>query len=403
MQKIAIGLGSNIGDRQDAIRQAVRLMEGFIQNIRLSCLHETPALLTDDAPEEWNQPFLNAALTGDTDLSPHELLEKLQEIENELGRKRIGKWSPRTIDLDILLYGEKIIESKELTLPHPEMLKRDFVMKPLLEIASDWIEPISQRPLYIHKKPQIIGIVNITPDSFSDGGKAYSPQDAITHAETLLADGADMLDLGAESTRPNAVPVSAEEEWSRLEPVINHLQGKARFSVDTRHHQTAIKALKLGCEMINDVSAASNFSLIEAVAAHENAAYVLMHSLSVPADPCLTMPKDSDVVQEVLAFAQEKISMLEKMGLAKSRIIFDPGIGFGKTAEQSLELIERIEEFHKLNVPLYVGHSRKSFMRLFTDAPAHERDALTLEFSKKLIQKGVTYLRVHHVEMHHGF
>ncbi len=402
MVKVAIGLGSNLGERETNLHRAVEHMRGFIQDVQLSGFYETPALLTEDAPEEWNIPFINAALIGETDLTPQELLQKLQQIEHEMGREKQGKWSPRIIDLDILLYGDEVLESEALTIPHPHMLKRDFVMKPLKEIAPNWMHPVAGKIVAQLAVTKIVGIVNVTPDSFSDGGNAFDSKAAIAHAQKLLTDGAYMLDIGAESTRPNAEFISPEREWERLEPVLTELAGKASISVDTRHTETASKALHLGVEMINDVSAASNDALIEAVAAHPTAHYVLMHSLSVPADPDKVVNNNLDVVQEVLNFAQEKITWLEEKGFAKNRIIFDVGIGFGKTAKQSVELINRIEEFHLLGVPLYVGHSRKSFMKIFTDAPAHERDELTLKYSKQMAASGVEYLRVHNVEIHDG-
>ena len=252
------------------------------------------------------------------------------------------------------------------------------------------------------RSTKIIGIVNVTPDSFSDGGDSFSPEAAIAHARQLLTDGADILDIGAESTRPNATAIAPSQEWKRLEAVLSALVGEATISVDTRHAATAQRALELGVDWINDVSAASNEALIEAVANHSNAKYVLMHSLGLPADPSKTLTEDLDIVKELSAFAGEKIAWLESKNIAKNRIIFDVGIGFGKTAEQSVELIERIEEFRALGVPLYVGHSRKSFMKLYTDAPAIQRDELTLKFSEQLAAKKVDYLRVHNVKLHHA-
>ncbi|MDG1287422.1 MAG: dihydropteroate synthase [Rickettsiales bacterium] len=402
MVKVAIGLGSNLGDRDANLQRATVLMQRFIRDIVVSSYYEAPALLADGAPKEWDIPFINAALTGKTELTSQALLQKLQQIEQELGREKLGLWSPRSIDLDILLYGDEVLESESLTVPHAQMLERGFVMRPLKEIASDWVHPVMGKPLSQILKTKIIGIVNVTPDSFSDAGTVFDPQAAITHARQLLAEGADILDIGAESTRPNAEAISPTQEWQRLELVLTTLKGEATISVDTRHAETAAKAFALGVEMINDVSAASNEALIEEVAKQPAASYVLMHSLSVPADPSRVVADDLDVVAEVLTFAQQKIAWLQTKGVAKNRIIFDVGIGFGKTAQQSLELINRIAEFKVLGVPLYVGHSRKSFMTLFTDVPARERDELTLKYSKQLATSGVEYLRVHNVGIHHG-
>ncbi len=396
MVKVAIGLGSNLGDRQQHIDAAVAALSSDIHAAKISDIIETPALLLDASPADWDKPFLNAILVGETKLSACELLHRLQQVEQEQGRQKQGLWSPRTIDLDIILYGSEVIDEDDLQVPHPQMLVRDFVMVPLKQVAGDWLHPVTRKKIAQHQPTKIVGIVNVTPDSFSDGGDYFSPKKAITHALALIEQGATVLDIGAESTRPNAAPVSALEEWKRLEPVLEALVGKSIISVDTRHASTAQLALAKGVDWINDVSAASNEALVVAVANHESAKYVLMHSLSVPADPSLTL--EGDVVDELLKFAHAKIVVCEQLGLPKERIIFDIGIGFGKTAEQSVELIERIAEFHLLAVPLFVGHSRKSFMKLFDG----ERDALTLKFSKQLAAQGVDYLRVHNVELHDG-
>lgn len=400
MIRVAIGLGSNMGDRQANLVQAVEHLREVVEDVTLSSIVETPALLPEDAPQDWDKPFLNAALTGTTSLPAEQLLQRLQQIEQKLGRQKTGVWSPRSIDLDILLYGDSVIEQEALTVPHPHMLGRDFVMRPLCEIAADWVHPVAGQPLCQCGPSRLMGIVNVTPDSFSDGGEHFSPQAAIAHAQQLLEQGAAVLDIGSESTRPRAEAVSPQEEWNRLQPVIKALAGQAVLSVDTRHESTARQALAFGAHWINDVSGASNEALIDVVALHPTARYVLMHSLSVPADASKVLPETVDVVQEILGFARQKLEWLEQKGIARDRVVFDVGIGFGKTPEQSLQLVERIAEFKALNVPLLVGHSRKSFLKLFTDSPAEQRDALTLKFSKQLSAAGVDYLRVHNVALH---
>jgi 2-amino-4-hydroxy-6-hydroxymethyldihydropteridine diphosphokinase len=147
MNKVAIGLGSNVGDRELALGKAVELLGRFVQRVKLSQMIETPALLKPNAPESWNQPFFNAALIGETALEPISLLDKLQEIEQQMGREKEGEWSPRCIDLDILLYEDQIVESERLMIPHAEMLKRDFVMRPLAEVAPNWLHPLVNRSI----------------------------------------------------------------------------------------------------------------------------------------------------------------------------------------------------------------------------------------------------------------
>jgi dihydropteroate synthase len=247
-------------------------------------------------------------------------------------------------------------------------------------------------------KTQLVGILNLTPDSFSDGNRHPTPADALKHAEQMAREGASVLDVGAESTRPGATPLSAAEEWERLAPFLPQLMAKklpCRISLDTRHPETAEKALMLGVHWINDVSGAAP-PMAEALKG-KKAQLVLMHSLSVPADPNRIMPPETDVIEALLAWGKKKIRELEKAGIAKERIIFDPGIGFGKSADQSLSIIRHAERLKALGVPLLFGHSRKSFLRTWNPKASEDRDLQTASISAFLAQKGVDYLRVHHI------
>ncbi|NBX02754.1 MAG: dihydropteroate synthase [Alphaproteobacteria bacterium] len=245
---------------------------------------------------------------------------------------------------------------------------------------------------------KLMGIVNVTPDSFSDGGNAFATEDALAAIEKLIADGADIIDIGAESTRPDATPLSQEEEWERLDGLfllLPKFAGKVVFSLDTRHAKTAKKAVSYGMPIINDVSGFSDPEMVKAVR-NSSCKLVVMHSLSVPADKSIVLPENVDVVAEVLAWGRERIAALEAAGIARERIIFDPGIGFGKTAPQSLALVNGIERFAELGVPLLVGHSRKSFLA----GIAPDRDEATLAVSGYLALKKVDILRVHDVAAH---
>ena len=235
---------------------------------------------------------------------------------------------------------------------------------------------------------RIVGILNLTPDSFAGGGAAESEWEQ-----------ADVLDVGAESTRPGAAPVAAEEEWQRLAPFLHEawprLQSRVMLSMDTRHPETARRALALGAQWINDVSGFSTPEMIDAVR-ESGCMLVVMHSLTVPANPAVTLPESENVIETLRAFAQERIATLGAQGIAKERIVFDPGIGFGKTAEQSWKIIHHVKELQKIGVPLLIGHSRKSFL----GGAMSGRDAATLEVSRGLIAAGVDYLRVHDVVAH---
>jgi dihydropteroate synthase len=252
------------------------------------------------------------------------------------------------------------------------------------------------------KRPAIMGIVNVTPDSFS--GDGVLAEAAIRHAHALMEKGADILDIGAESTRPNATPLSADEEWARLGPVLEGIVAqrwrmRLRLSVDTRHAQTAARALAMGVDIINDVSGLADPAMAEILAEHA-CDIVVMHALSIPANPLLTLPEDCDIVAEILAWKNHIASHATLRGIGAERLIYDPGIGFGKTAQQSLTLVQSADILTKTGGRWLFGHSRKSFLKLVTDAPADARDEATLAFSAQLAEAGVDYLRVHNVARH---
>lgn len=252
-------------------------------------------------------------------------------------------------------------------------------------------------------KPRLVAIINVTPDSFSDGGQYEKPDSALAAIAAAISEGADVIDIGAESTRPGATALTAEQEWERLEPV---LAGLSRFkgmhvvfSLDTRHAANAKKALGYGIKWINDVSGFSSPDMVH-VAAGSDCMLVVMHSLSVPADTSVTLPEHADPISELLHFATDRFAALEAAGIERERIIFDPGIGFGKTAAQSLDIIKRIHELQVLDVPLLVGHSRKSFLSQYAAGVSQDRDEATLAISKQLAAEGVDYLRVHDIAAH---
>lgn len=249
---------------------------------------------------------------------------------------------------------------------------------------------------------QLVGILNVTPDSFSDGGRYDTAEKAYKHAEQLLTDGADILDIGAESTRPDATPLIATQEWERLEPVLPdivtlaHKQGK-KVSLDTRHASTANHALTCGVDWINDVSGGRDKDLLHVVA-NAGCRYVAMHALTIPADKNITLPENADVVATLLDYFNVMIETYEKVGLSRDLLIIDPGLGFGKNASQSLALLWAAPEFQALDCPLYIGHSRKSCFGLMGDTS--QREALTLLASHYLMHHNIDYLRVHNVRSH---
>lgn len=254
------------------------------------------------------------------------------------------------------------------------------------------------------KTPQIMGILNITPDSFSDGGRYNTVEQAVSHAQTLTRNGAHILDIGAESTRPGATPLTHEQEWERLEPVLPPLRDAVNLplSIDTRHPETAMKALDLGADIINDVSGFTHKAMIEAVK-NQTCPIVVMHNLGVPADKNIVL-ESNDPVDALYRWTEDQIAHLQENAIDRSRIIFDPGIGFGKNAQQSMELLANIHLFTSLGVKILVGHSRKSFLSEYStqhiDKEEKIRDIETYAASLHLAEQGVDIVRVHDVAEH---
>ncbi len=246
----------------------------------------------------------------------------------------------------------------------------------------------------------VMGIVNVTPDSFSDGGRYLDPAAAVARCHELLDEGADLLDLGAESTRPGSPDVPADEQWRRLEPVLLKLRGErpeAVLSLDTRAAAVAERALALGVRVVNDVSALVDPAMA-GVVARGGAGRVLMHKGGTPA----TMQRDTayaDVTAEVARHLQERMAAAGAAGVPRECVAFDPGIGFGKSAQGSLELLARVSELAELGRPVLIGASRKSFLARLTgdEGPSEDRIAASLAAAAIAIFEGAHILRVHDV------
>jgi dihydropteroate synthase len=244
---------------------------------------------------------------------------------------------------------------------------------------------------------KLMGVVNVTPDSFSDGGLYLDPEAAIAHGRELAAAGAEILDVGGESTRPGAEVVPAEEELRRVVPVVRGLSELGcRISVDTSKAEVAATALAAGAEIVNDVTALRGDSEMAALCAERGATVVLMHMRGDPR----TMqddPRYDDVVAEVKGFLAERLEAATTAGIAAERIWLDPGIGFGKTAAHNMELLRRLGELRELGRPLVVGTSRKSFIGRLDGSAAGERLGGTIASSVLAAAEGAEVLRVHDV------
>ena len=247
-------------------------------------------------------------------------------------------------------------------------------------------------------RPLLMGIVNVTPDSFFDGGRFCDPQRAVAHALRLVEEGADLLDIGAESTRPGALPVDEQEERRRLVPVVTAVAKAVSvpISVDTSKAEVARAAIDAGAIMVNDVTALRGDSAMVDVVAQAGAGLVLMHMQGTP-HTMQHAPRYDDVVGEVAQFLAERVRFAIDHGVAKDRIVVDPGIGFGKTLVHNLDLLANLRVFTELGYPLLVGPSRKGFIGQLTDQSVEEREWGTAGVVALAVEQGANILRVHDV------
>ena len=245
--------------------------------------------------------------------------------------------------------------------------------------------------------PQVMGIVNVTPDSFSDGGQHADAGSAIAHCDALLHEGAQILDIGGESTRPGARTPSVDEELQRVLPVLRHaVTLGVPVSVDTSQPQVMRAALDLGVDIVNDVRALRREGALEVIAEHASAGVCLMHMRGEPGSMQVT-PQYADVVAEVAGFLAERRDVLCARGVAANRIVLDPGIGFGKAVDHNLALLRRQRELLVLGAPLLVGWSRKSTLGTLTGRAVNERQAVSVAAALLAVQYGARIVRVHDV------
>lgn len=258
---------------------------------------------------------------------------------------------------------------------------------------------LPRHPLPLGRRTYVMGILNLTPDSFSDGGRYPTVEDAVAAAEAMVEEGADLIDLGGESTRPGAAPVPVEEELRRVAPVAERLAGRlpVPLSVDTTKVAVAEAALSCGVELVNDISGLAADPGLAEVAQRHGAGLILMHRRGEPA----TMqdnPQYEDLWREVLGYLQRGVAQALEAGIPRSRLVVDPGIGFGKTLEHNLTLLRHLEELRVLGLPVLVGTSRKSFIGRVLDLPVEERLEGTLASLAVAVCRGADFVRVHDVK-----
>lgn len=289
------------------------------------------------------------------------------------------------------------IRSRTLSFSHPppSPLPRHGERESPPQSATDPPRSLAE----VRGRTLLMGILNVTPDSFSDGGEFRDPDRAVERAFRIQEEGADLLDLGAESTRPGACPVSEDEELQRLLPVLRRLRPKISIpiSIDTTKPDVARICLEEGAEIINDVSGLKDSGpRMAALVRESKAGLILMHRRGNP-ETMQSLSVYQDVVAEVLKELRESLQLAQEAGIDHEQVVVDPGLGFAKTAEQNLEILRDLDRFHELGFPLLVGPSRKSFIGRITDREVGDREFGTAAAAAICVLKGVQILRVHEI------
>jgi dihydropteroate synthase/2-amino-4-hydroxy-6-hydroxymethyldihydropteridine diphosphokinase len=412
---ILVALGANLPSQEGAPRETLRRAVAMMPSRGLVVIRKSRIFLTEPVPRSHQPWYANQVVVVDTTLPPEGVLAALLEIEQRFGRERGERDAARSLDLDLIAYGDVQRDSGALVLPHPRMHERAFVLAPLVDVAPEWRHPrlgetatiLLARTDRAHVRamretPLLMGVVNVTPDSFSDGGRFDTADRAIEHARLLIEQGADILDIGGESTRPGSDPVSLEEEQARVLPVLRAIAGEAAargrlVSIDTRHASTMAKAIEAGATMINDVTALAD-PASRRVVAQAGVPVVLMHMKGEPK----TMQRDptyGDVVAEVASELAGARNRAAADGIDPSLIWLDPGLGFGKTLEHNLALLEATPRLKALGQPVLIGASRKSFIgRIDRSGPAHHRIGGSVAAAIAAAARGADAVRVHDVE-----
>lgn len=436
-----IALGSNVGNRIYWIEEACnRISRKGIIIKRTSSLWETKPMYVLEQDN-----FLNGVIEIETEFQPLDLLDQLQNIEKELGRKKLIDKGPRNIDLDILLYGDETVDHERLLIPHPGITEREFVLRPLSELipqkplykSSPWkftqdylnrlpllnlstvtpladgVEPITS--MKSDRKTQVMAIFNITPDSFSDGRKnlkSLSCEEIGINIENYLNDGASIIDIGGQSSKPFAKEISSEEEIARIIPAIElarqqkMLSSDAKsfaISVDTYRANVAEAAVNSGADIINDVSAGTLDPEMFSTMARLGKTVCLTHMRGTPCTMNSLTDYPDGLIPTIARELIQRIEAAEAAGIRRWRIILDPGIGFAKNLNQNLEILRRLDELRDWpglqGFPWLIGSSRKAFIGKITGKDvARERKWGTSATVAAAIAGGADIIRVHDVK-----
>lgn len=276
-----------------------------------------------------------------------------------------------------------------------KLKNQPFSMKVLADVLEERIKTEEKIT------PKLVGILNLTKNSFSDGGQFYDFNSAVEHLHQLIDEGADIIDIGAESTKPFSEPVSANDQLEKIEPILNYMQKNnisVPISIDTRSSEVALRTIDLGASIINDVSGFDFDKNLVNVVSSTGKKVIIQHSQGTPENMQIK-PKYENLVDEIYLSLQNKVEFAQQKGILKDNIIIDVGIGFGKTKEQNFELIRRIDEFKSIGCEIMLGISRKSLLDM-KDETNEVKDIYTTALSSLAIERNVDYLRVHNVKMH---
>ncbi len=411
--RVLLSLGSNQGGRRQNLLLGINaLIEAGFSIDQVSPVVESAAVLPRGVPSKWNRPFLNVNVFGAYagDLESFYSASKL--IQNRTARDADSAYAPRELDIDIVSWGDQMVSLNGRQIPDSRDFARSFVVSPLVHVAPGFRFPgsgetaLEMSRSISHHIPLWMGIINVTPDSFSDGGAYQSVEDVESAVIRMIQNGANIIDIGAESTRPNAVPLCAFEEWARLSEVLEGIKRligtsplRPRLSLDTYRPETAEKALKIGVDMINDVTGLADERMMS-LARDSGCEFVAMHSIAVPVDVNRSLGVSDDAVAVFEDWLKERKRQWSDFGLDLDRIIIDPGIGFGKSRLQSLDLMRSIAKLRSFGHRVLIGHSRKRHMQSFSSNEFSDLDPETIGVSLQLCAQNVDILRVHNVESH---
>ncbi|GET02501.1 dihydropteroate synthase [Rhizophagus clarus] len=405
---VYIALGSNMGNCIENINEALRLFEPECRVLDTSFMYETSPMYVVDQPN-----FINAACKIATNLDPEGLLIKLKNIESNMGRTQTIRYGQRPIDLDIIFYDDIEYTSSTLTIPHPLMGEREFVLRPLCDIEKGLEHPklfrtCGQLLSHYLKSP------SYSPDNFVNKILSIKNDSTLkwsTKTFIMVEEGADILDIGGCSTRPDADDVPIEEEINRVLPVIRAIRSSSNntlsnipISIDTFHSEVAEKAIQNGANIINDISGGLLDERIYSISAKYNLPIILQHMRGTPKTMNQLTDYNNDLILDISNELYERVKVAINAGVKRWNIIVDPGIGFAKKFNQNLEILKRLNEFNGKNsllegFPCLIGVSRKSFIGKVTDQPIPQnRNWGTAAACTAAISAGADILRVHDVK-----